>query len=71
MKGKKVFTQSECNALRKLIAQRCIALRGKQKGIRNQMRAIGFYGRDDFGITGMTVDIFNGLIRDGKIIVKG
>lgn len=71
MKGKKVFTQSECDILRKLIAQRCSASRDKQKSIRNQMRAIGFYGRDDFGITGMTVEIFDGLIRDGKIIVKG
>ena len=70
MKGKNVFTQSECEMLRRLIKQRCAAPRNKQKGIRDQMRAIGFYGRDDFGITGMTVEIFDGLIRDGKIIVK-
>lgn len=66
-----MFTKSECNALRKLIILRCAAPSNRQKNIRDQMRAIGFYGRDDFGITGMTVDIFDGLIRDGKITIKG
>ena len=34
------------------------------------MRAIGFYGRDDFDIVDMTVEKFDKLIADERIIVK-
>lgn len=70
MKGTNVFTKSEINELRELIRQRVKADRSKQKGIRNRMRAIGFYGRDDFDIVDMTVEKFDKLIADERIIVK-
>ena len=54
MKGKNAFTEQEIEALRELIRQRVKADSSKQKRIRDKMRAIGFYGRDDFGIVDMT-----------------
>lgn len=70
MKGTNVFTKSEINELRELIRQRVKADRSTQKSIRNRMRAIGFYGRDDFDIVDMTVEKFDKLIADERIIVK-
>lgn len=70
MKGTNVFTKSEINELRELIRQRVKADRSTQKSIRNKMRSIGFYGRDDFDIVDMTVEKFDKLIADERIIVK-
>ena len=70
MKGKNVFTELEIEALRELIRQREKADSSKQKPIRDKMRAIGFYGRDDFGIVNMTVEKFDKLIAEEQIIVK-
>ena len=71
MKGKDTFTEAEINKLKGLIKKRCEALSSQQKAIRNRMRAIGFYGRDDFGINDMTIEKFEGLIKSGRIkIVK-
>lgn len=50
MKGKKEFTEQEIMELRMLIRERVKASRSDQKRIRNAMRSIGFYGRDDWGI---------------------
>lgn len=70
MKGKNAFTEQEIEELRELIRQRVKADRSTQKSIRNRMRAIGFYGRDDFDIVDMTVEKFDKLIADERIIVK-
>ena len=70
MKGKNEFTQSEINEIVDLIRQRCSADREEQKNIRNKMRRIGFYGRDDFGIFDMTEEKFYRLIESKKIIIK-
>lgn len=70
MKGKNAFTEQEIEALRELIRQRVKADRSKQTSIRNKMRAIGFYGGDDFGIVDMTVEKFDKLIADKRIIIK-
>ena len=58
MKGKNEFTQSEINEIVDLIRKRCSADREEQKQIRADMRRIGFYGRDDFGIFDMTEEKF-------------
>ena len=71
MKGTNVFTKSEINELRELIRQRVKADRNAQKRIRDKMRKIGFYGGDDFGIIDMTIEKFDKLIADKRIIVKG
>ena len=68
-KGKNEFTQKQVEELIFLIRKRCNASKEEQKSIRDEMRKIGFYGRDNFGITNMTVDKFNGLISSGDIIV--
>lgn len=67
MKGKDSFTMAEITRIKQLIIERCNAPSRRQKAIRDKMRDIGFYGRDDFGITNMTVEKFNGLIQDKKI----
>lgn len=66
-KGKTSFTKVEIKKLKVLIENRCNASRDEQKKIRNQMRNIGFYGRDDFGIIDMTIEKFEGLIKTEKI----
>lgn len=71
MKGKNVFTKQEIEELRELIRQRVKADRYAQKRIRDKMRKIGFYGGDDFGIIDMTIEKFDKLIADKRIIVKG
>ena len=71
MKGKNVFTRSEIEYLKELIKERCTADSSKQKGIRAKMRKVGFYGKDDFGITDMTIEKFEELINSGAIKVIG
>ena len=70
MKGKNVFKSSEIKQLQELISLRVKATPDKQKGIRQKMRNIGFYGGDDFGITDMTLEKFQKLIECGKITIK-
>ena len=70
MKGKNEFTQNEINEIVDLIRKRCSADRKEQKRIRADMRRIGFYGRDDFGIFDMTEEEFYRLIESKKIIIK-
>lgn len=65
------FTKNEIKKLRELIIQRCNANSSKQKKIRSQMREIGFYGRDQFGITDMTIQKFDQLINSGAIRIIG
>ena len=54
IKRKKVFTKTENEQLLQLIKERRQAPSDKQKSIRNKMRKLGFYGRDDWGITDCT-----------------
>lgn len=67
MQGKDTFTQEEINLLRQLIRMRVNADGQTQKRIRNKMRDIKFYGRDDFGITNLQLSDFENLIRTGRI----
>ena len=72
MKGKNEFTQNEINEIVSLIRKisSTSTPQKKQKQIRDKMRRIGFYGRDDFGISDMTEEKFYGLIESKKIIIK-
>ena len=65
-KGKKIFTENEKRQLMALISEKCNLPSSEQKAIRNRMRAIGFYATD-FGITNVTVEKFEELIRMGEI----
>lgn len=56
MKGKDKFTSAEILELRELIAERQNASRNYQKQLRNRMRKIGFFGRDDWGIIDCTLE---------------
>lgn len=47
MKGKDTFTLADIKNLKDLIILRNNAPSSKQKGIREKMRIIGFYGKDD------------------------
>lgn len=71
MKGKNTFTEVEVARIKQLIVERCNASSSGQKSIRDKMRAIGFYGGDDFGIKNMTVEKFEGLIKGGAIKIVG
>lgn len=69
MKGKNQFTQAEIDSLRELIRKRVKADKATQKRIRDKMRNIGFYGRDDFGIIDLQESDLDRLIRDKRITV--
>lgn len=67
MKGKDTFTKFEIEQLRSLIQRRISAEKYDQKKIRDRMRNIGFYGKENFGITNLQPDDFEQLIATGKI----
>lgn len=46
MRGKKTFTRKEVDQILELIDQKLKAPSGKQKGIRDKIRKIGFYYSD-------------------------
>jgi len=68
MKGKKIFTKAEADAIRILIKMKLQAPPDKQKGIRQKIRNIGFY-YSDFSANkdGYTVSDFDNLIKSGAI----
>lgn len=70
MKGKNTFTAKEISVLIQLMQLRVKAEPSAQKGIRDKMRKIGFYG-SDFGIYDCHVSDLEGLIRSGRIKVIG
>lgn len=71
MKGKNVFSQSEYDELERLVIRRVNAPSSHQKRIRDQMRALGFYGRDDFGITDLRIEDLRRLRKSGRVVVIG
>lgn len=63
MKGKAEFTVDEAAQIEKFIEQKLRASNNEQKGIRNKIRALGFYA-SDFGIGGgYTVADFRRVVR--------
>ena len=70
MKGKNVFKKDEIKRIAELIRLSCMANREQQKQIRAEMRSLGFYGFDDFGIVDMTEEKFYKLIESGRIKVS-
>ena len=71
MKGKDTFTVQEIELLKNLICQRVNADRSTQKSIRNKMRKIGFFGRDDYNIQDCQVSDLENLIKSGRIKILG
>ena len=69
-KGQNTFTTEEIALIKKYIQERVKAEPSAQKGIRDKMRKIGFYG-SDFGIYDCHVSDLEGLIRSGRIKVIG
>lgn len=67
IKGKDKFTSAEILELRELIAERQNASRNYQKQLRNRMRKIGFFGRDDWGIIDCTLEDLDELIDTERI----
>lgn len=70
MKGKSTFTLLQIETIKKLIAKKVIATPDKQKGLRQQIRNIGFY-YSDFSTRkgGYSIADFEALILSQKIIV--
>lgn len=67
MKGKDTFTLADIKKLEDLIILRNNAPSSEQKGIRQKMRNIGFYGKDDWGITDLQISDLKSLIELGRI----
>lgn len=63
MKGKSTFTRAEADIIITLIKKKLESDTNTQKGIRNKIRNLGFYAKDDFGITGgYTVEDFLSVV---------
>lgn len=71
MKGKKSFSLAELKRLEELIILRNNAPSSEQKSIRQKMRNIGFYGKDDWGITDLQISDLKSLIELGRINIFG
>lgn len=71
LKGKDEFTADTINKLEELIKLRIKTPSSGQKSIRQEMRNLGFYGQDDWGITDLQVSDFHSLIKSGRIKVIG
>lgn len=74
MKGKAKFSKQEIEVLRQLIRIRVKlseqgGTKNEQKRVRDKMRAIGFYGGDDWGIHDCQESDLDSLINSGKITV--
>lgn len=75
MKGKVTFTQTETDTIISLIEQKLKSDSTTQKSIRQKIRNLGFYAKDDFGISGgytvedflKVVTIINGKKNESKI----
>lgn len=64
MKGKAIFTKEEAIVIEALIKQKCAADSSKQVGFRKKIRNLGFYAKDDFGISGgYTVADFKRVVK--------
>jgi hypothetical protein len=71
VKGKREFSESEANQIRKLIGQKLIASKTEQKLIRNKIRSFEFYFSDFSSKKGYTVQDFENLIKSGEIKIVG
>jgi len=69
MKGKNTFTADEINRLEGLIDLRNRTHSSGQKAIRDRMRKLGFYGKDDWGITNLQRSDLTSLIESGRISI--
>ena len=71
MKGKRVFTSAEIEAIKRLINRKVVASKEEQKRIRDEIRDVyGFYFSDFSSKKGYTVQDFQALIDSGEIIVS-
>ncbi len=69
MKGRNTFSKTEIAELERLIVLRTKTSASGQKAIRQKMRNIGFYGKDDWGIINLQSADLHSLITTGRIKV--
>jgi hypothetical protein len=70
MKGKRIFTYAEIEAIKRLINRKVVASKEEQKRIRDEIRDVyGFYYSDFSSKKGYTVDDLQSLIDSGEITV--
>lgn len=70
MKGKATYSAQEIEQLKALISKRTFSNdKTEKKALRDEMRAIGFWGRDDWGIYDCKIEDLENLIKEGKIAV--
>lgn len=70
MKGRNTFTKSEIAELERLIILRNKTIPANQKAIRQKMRNLGFYGKDDWGINDMQLGDLQSLIKSGRLKIS-
>jgi hypothetical protein len=70
MKGRNIFTQSEITELERLIVLRNKTISSGQKTIRDKMRKLGFFGKDDWKITDMKLEDLRSLIKSGRLKIS-
>ena len=71
MKSKRIFSEHEANQIIKLINQKLLASKNKQKTIRNNIRSFNFYFSDFSSKKGYTIQDFENLIKTGEIKIIG
>jgi hypothetical protein len=71
-KGRSNFTAGEARQIRDLLGQVRTVESPQQKGLRGQLRDLGFYITDwDQTAAGFTAEDFNGLVEGGLITIEG
>jgi hypothetical protein len=71
LKGKDEFTTNTICKIEELIKLRIKATASEQKGIRQKMRNLDFYGQDDWRITDMQISDLHFLIKSEQIKIIG
>ena len=70
MKGKATYTSDYIKALEELIQSKMKTLPSGQKAILDKIRGLGFFGKDDWGITNLQLSDLRALITSGRITVN-
>ncbi len=71
MKGKKVFSISEARSIRALLVQLARTPSEEKKGVRDQLRSLGFYITDFTNSkAGFRAEDFDSLVSSGQVSVS-
>ncbi len=70
MQGRDRFTKAEAEQIRQLLGSMSLAGTGRQKSVRQKLRAIGFYITDyEDAHRGFSVADFDQLVTSGRVAI--